>query len=136
VASELLSQVKHYIDTQKDVDSYIYSSYYKLAFTFYASKRKYKQFYTSALQYLAYTQAQEIEENEKLSLLFKMAIAVLLSEEIYNFSELLEQPLLISLKNSSYVWMYQLIEVFNQGDISKFNSIVLDHVRLPLCRKS
>lgn len=57
-ASELLTQVKTYIDTHKDVDTYIYSSYYKLAFTFYASKRKYKQFYTSALQYLAYTQAQ------------------------------------------------------------------------------
>lgn len=65
-----------------------------------------------------------------------MAIAVLLSEEIYNFSELLEQPLLISLKNSSYLWMYQLIEVFNQGDINKFNSIVLEHVSLSLCSKN
>lgn len=122
--------MKAYIDSHKDVESYIYSSYYKLAFTFYASKRKYKQFYTSALQYLAYTQAQEIEENEKLSLLFQMAIAVLLSEEIYNFSELLEQPLLVSLKNSSYVWMYELIEIFNQGDIARFNSAVLDHEEL------
>ena len=75
----MISKVKEYIDSHKDVDTYIYSSYYKLAFTFYASKRRYKQFYTSALQYLAYTQTQEIEENEKLSLLFQMAIAVLLS---------------------------------------------------------
>jgi len=56
-ASELLNRVKTYIDSHKDVDSYVYSSYYKLAFTFYASKLKYKQFYNSALQYLAYTQA-------------------------------------------------------------------------------
>lgn len=128
--------MRTYIEGHKDVDTYIYSSYYKLAFTFYASKRKYKQFYTSALQYLAYTQAQEIEENEKLSLLFQMAIAVLLSEEIYNFSELLEQPLLVSLKNSSYAWMYELIEIFNQGDIARFNSAVLDHVLYRLPRMS
>lgn len=128
--------MKAYIESHKDVESYIYSSYYKLAFTFYASKRKYKQFYTSALQYLAYTQAQEIEENEKLNLLFQMAIAVLLSEHIYNFSELLEQPLLVSLKNSSYLWMYELIEIFNQGDIARFNSAVLDHVYLALCRRN
>ena len=64
-----------------------------------------------------------------------MAIAVLLSEEIYNFSELLEQPLLVSLKNSSYVWMYELIEIFNQGDIARFNSVVLDHVPVSLLRK-
>lgn len=38
-----------------------------------------------------------------------MAVAVLLSEEIYNFSELLEQPLLVSLKSGSYAWMYELI---------------------------
>ena len=131
-----MTQVKTYIDTHKDVDTYIYSSYYKLAFTFYASKRKYKQFYTSALQYLAYTQAQEIEENEKLSLLFQMAIAVLLSEEIYNFSELLEQPLLVSLKTSSYAWMYELIEIFNSGDIARFNSAVLHHVLATLFRMS
>jgi hypothetical protein len=56
----MISKVKEYIDSHKDVDTYIYSSYYKLALTFYASKRRYKQFYTSALQYLAYTQAQEI----------------------------------------------------------------------------
>lgn len=65
-----------------------------------------------------------------------MAIAVLLSEEIYNFSELLEQPLLVSLKNSSYAWMYELIEIFNSGDIARFNSAVLHHVPLDSRRMS
>ena len=54
----MITKVKTYIDNHKDVDSYIYSSYYKLTYTFYASKRKYKQFYNFALQYLAYTQAE------------------------------------------------------------------------------
>jgi 26S proteasome regulatory subunit N9 len=57
-----------------------------------------------------------------------MAIAVLLSEEIYNFSELLEQPLLVSLKNSSFAWMYELLEIFNRGDINQFGHATLDHV--------
>ena len=60
VASELLAKVKSYIDSHKDVDSYIFSSYYRLCSTFYAAKGKYKLFYSSALQFLAYTQAQEI----------------------------------------------------------------------------
>lgn len=135
-ASELLGKVKAYTESHKDVDSYIYSSYYKLAFTFYAAKRKYKQFYSSALQYLAYTQAQEIEEQEKLKLLFEMAIAVLVSDEIYNFSELLEQPLLISLKTSAYSWMYELLEIFNRGDIGRFQQLTLQHVLPPPRRKS
>jgi len=61
-ALEHLNKVKGYIEGRRDVNSYIYSSYYRLAYTLYAAKRKYKQFYLSALQFIAYTQAQEIDE--------------------------------------------------------------------------
>ena len=61
-AFEFIEQVKAYIDSHKDVDSYIFSSYYRLCYTFYAAKGKYKLFYNSTLQFLAYTQTEEIEE--------------------------------------------------------------------------
>jgi 26S proteasome regulatory subunit N9 len=48
-----------------------------------------------------------------------MAVAALVSKEIYNFSELLEQPSLVSLKTSEN-WMYELLEIFNKGDIQRF----------------
>lgn len=105
-ASEMMGKVKTFTETHKDVDSFLFSSYYKLCYTYYAAKRKYKLFYNSALQYLAYTQPEEIEEKERLNLLYDMAVAVLVSEEIYNFSELLEQPLLVELKNSKNAWLY------------------------------
>ena len=57
-ALELMGNVKTYIESHKDVDSYTYSSYYRLSYTYFASKGKYKLFYNSALQYLAYTKAQ------------------------------------------------------------------------------
>lgn len=124
-AFEWIEKVKAYIESHKDVDSYLSSSFYRLCYTFYATKGKYKLFYSSALQFLAYTQSQEIEEAEKLQLLFDMAVAVLVSDEIYNFSELLEQPLLISLKNSRHSWLFDLIEIFNKGDIAKFNQATI-----------
>ena len=136
VAFELIEKVKVYTESHKDVDSYVFSSYYRLCYTFYAAKRKYKHFYNSALQFLAYTKAQEIEEEEKLQLLFDMAVAVLVSDEIYNFSELLEQPLLISLKNSRHAWLYELIEIFNKGDITRFSQVTLQHVPMFLFRIS
>ncbi len=49
-----------------------------------------------------------------------MAVAALVSNEIYNFSELLEQPSLVSLKNSPEAWMYELLEIFNKGDIARY----------------
>ena len=53
-------------------------------------------------------------------MLVEMAVAALVSGEIYNFSELLEQPSLVSLKNSSESWMYELLEIFNKGDITRY----------------
>ena len=123
-----MSQVKAYIDSHKDVDSYIYSAFYRLSYSYAAAKGKFKQFYLAALQYLAYTHPQEIEETEKLQLLFQMAVAVLLSEQIYNFSELMEQPLILSLKESAHAWLYRLIDIFNRGDITAFSQTTLEHV--------
>jgi 26S proteasome regulatory subunit N9 len=47
---------------------------------FYDKKNKYKQFYTSALQYLAYTPVEEIEQNQKIQMLVQMGVAALVSE--------------------------------------------------------
>ena len=53
-----------------------------------------------------------------------MAIAVLASTEIYNFSELLEQPMLLSLKKSKNLWLYELLEIFNKGNINAFTEVI------------
>lgn len=86
--------------------------------TYYMAKRKHKLFYTSALQFIAYTPTEEIDESEKLEMLTEMAMACLFSKEIYHFSELLEQPMLLTLKDSKNSWIYHLLEIFNQGNIT------------------
>lgn len=48
--------------------------------TLYSAKRKYKLFYTNALQFMAYTPAEEIEEKEKMNMLIEMAMACLISD--------------------------------------------------------
>jgi len=53
-----------------------------------------------------------------------MGIAILASPEIYNFSELLEQPLLKTLENSNFKWVYELLNIFNQGDIQTYNNVI------------
>jgi len=92
--------------------------------TYYMSKRKHKLFYTSALQFIAYTAVEEIDESEKLQMLTEMAMACLFSKEIYNFSELLEQPMLLTLKDSKNAWIYHLLEIFNQGNIVEFEKFI------------
>lgn len=43
----------------------------------------------NGLQFLAYTNNEDIPEKMKLDLSLEMAIAILISPKIYNFSELL-----------------------------------------------
>lgn len=74
-----------------------------------------------------------------------MALAVLVSKKIYNFSELvhlnliflknfiifkLEQPILISLNASQYTWVYQLITTFNRGDVNLYEKQSLEYKNL------
>lgn len=54
-----------------------------------------------------------------------MGVAVLTSDKIYNFSELMEQPMLRSLSDSPYRWIFELLSIFNKGDI-KTNYQVVD----------
>jgi hypothetical protein len=54
--------------------------------SFYKTKSKYRNFYLSALQYLAYTPVEEMSETGKITMLVEMAVAALASNDIYNFS--------------------------------------------------
>lgn len=53
-----------------------------------------------------------------------MAIALLVSDKIYNFSELMEQPMLKYLEESEYRWIYELLVIFNKGDIEIYDSVI------------
>lgn len=55
-----------------------------------------------------------------------MGMAALVSKEIYNFSELKEQPMLRSLADSPYRWVYELIDIFNRGDIETYYKVKND----------
>ena len=107
--SELINRISTFLSNRKDADSFVYSTFYNFGMHFYSAKGKHKLFYTNALQFIAYTPAEAIEDNEKIRMLTDMALSCLVSDEIYNFSELLEQPLLLSLKNSKDGWIYELL---------------------------
>jgi len=55
LCSEIINKIDKTLAARKDVDPLVYSSYYEFCMSLYKSKSKYKSFYTSALQYLAYT---------------------------------------------------------------------------------
>ena len=53
-----------------------------------------------------------------------MAEAIFVSEKIYNFSELMEQSIFLSLKNTPHEWIYELISAYNQGSYPHFKTVI------------
>jgi len=116
----VIKDMQKKIEKMSDLDPLIYSYFYKLSARYYATKKNYEEFYKNGLQYLAYTHESRIRPQEKVEISVDMATAILVSKKIYNFSELLEQPVLKALKNTQHEWIYHMIEVYNNGNITAY----------------
>ena len=55
-----MNKITKFLEQRKDVDSFVYSTFYRFGMSFYFAKNKHKAFYTAALQFIAYTPAEEI----------------------------------------------------------------------------
>jgi len=91
-------------------------------------KKEPENFFSSALQYLGYTQPENIPNNEKAGLAFNMGIAALLGEKIFNFGEFINHPILKSVP-AERAWVVEILQVFYEGNIhvwgqlkSKYNA--------------
>ena len=81
-------------------------------------------FYKAILMFLAYTPIEQIKKETQQQLAVDLSISAIISEEIYNFGEVISSPVLVVLKNTEYQWLYELILALNEGNLSKFNEIM------------
>ncbi|KRX08556.1 hypothetical protein PPERSA_13037 [Pseudocohnilembus persalinus] len=107
---------------QANIDTHVHSALYRLGYLYHKQKQNFDQLYKYGLQYLAYTSENDITHSQKFNLSMEMALAIMISTQIYNYSELLQQPVLKSIKDSqSTSWIYELLDIFNKGDVEASN---------------
>lgn len=117
---DALSVLNITIEKLQGPDIIIYSEFYR-AYALYFDRRKdYAKFYQYALQYLAYTPESTLTAQDKIEWSIKMGMAVLLGRTIYNIGELVERDILKSLKETDYVWLYNLLEAMDNAKVSEF----------------
>ena len=56
-----------------------------------------------------------------------LSLAALLGENIYNFGELLNHPVLAALQGSGYEWLAELLHAFNAGDLAAYDALCAKH---------
>jgi 26S proteasome regulatory subunit N9 len=126
-----LDEVKKMLDDAKEKllpmspsESIVFSKYYAANTEYRKVAGPPQEFYKSALMYLAYTSMEELDPQHKYELATDIALAAATGEGIYNFGEIITNPILLSLKDTPNNWLYDLIVVLNAGDIDNFNTLI------------
>lgn len=94
----------------------VQASVYRISALYDKFSLNYSAFYRHTLLYLA------CEEGKSIEIAHDLCIAALLADDIYNFGEILENPILSLLKGSKFEYLFHLISAFNAGDLTIFAS--------------
>lgn len=122
---KLLEELSTEID---DVDGVtpVHARYYLLASDHYKKIGDHCKYYRNALRYLGclsdsdetFKSPQPVQQERA----FTMALAALLGDEIFNFGELLQHPI-INCIDMSKRWVIDLLEAFNSGDLNRYEAL-------------
>lgn len=125
LVEKLLDELFDEID---DVDGVtpVHARYYLLASDHYMKIGDHCRYYRNALRYLGclsdtdetFKKPQPAQQERA----FTMALAALLGDEIFNFGELLQHPIIHCIEPSKR-WVVELLEAFNTGDLGRYEAL-------------
>lgn len=122
---KLLDELSNEID---DVDGVtpVHARYYLLASDHSKKIGDHCKYYRNSLRYLGcLSDTDDIlksKSSEHQERAFTMSLAALLGEDIYNFGELLQHPI-ISCIEPGKRWVVDMLEAFNSGDLARYESL-------------
>ncbi|KAF2723445.1 hypothetical protein K431DRAFT_282901 [Polychaeton citri CBS 116435] len=116
-----LDKCQSVLDTFDSVDNTVHASFYRTSADYYQSQLSFAEYYRTTLLYLACVEVDDLPANERARTAHDLAIAALVSDQIYNFGELLLHPILNSLANTPHAWLADLVFTFNKGDLQAYS---------------
>eukprot|EP00118_Oscarella_pearsei_P004294 m.18131 g.18131 ORF g.18131 m.18131 type:complete len:380 (+) comp27601_c0_seq1:92-1231(+) len=103
--------------------SFIHARFYDLSSRYYLLTSAHAEYYRDALRYLGCTDVDEIPVEEQRDRAFKLSLAAVLGDGVYNFGELLAHPILCSLQRTEQSWLVDFLYAFNSGNLQQFHSL-------------
>lgn len=104
-------------------ETFVNSSFYRVNCAYYKVVGPADEFYRSCIQFLAYTPVDTLKEEVQRQLSIDMALAALTGETVFNFGEVLAQPIIKVLIGTEFEWLHRMMVVFSSGDIDEFSSL-------------
>ncbi|ETI25067.1 hypothetical protein G647_04437 [Cladophialophora carrionii CBS 160.54] len=120
-AREQLDKAQKTLDQFDFVENVVHAAFYRVNADYFQAENDYTSYYRNSLLYLAcIDESKDLTEKERQQRAYNLAIAALVSDQIYNFGELLLHPILNALSNG-YAWLRELLFAFNRGDLATFD---------------
>lgn len=126
-AKQVMIEGQEELLSLSDVDPQVSAAVHYLTMQYHKSQKEYAAFYRSAMLYLAFVSQASLPPDFRLALAVDISLAGLLGEDVYNFGELLLHPIVETLQQSSYAWLYELLECFNAGNIHAYDDVCARH---------
>lgn len=118
-AREQLDKAQTTLDQFDFVENVVHAAFYRVNADYFQAKGDYTSYYRNSLLYLACIEESELSSKQQQHRAYDLAIAALVSDNIYNFGELLLHPILDALKPPhSQSWLRDLLFAFNRGDLA------------------
>ena len=77
------------------------------------------------MQYLAHTPFANMPQKKRMTLALDVVTAALVADNVFNFGDVLRYEVVHELGSSaSHKWLLDMLVIFNDGDVRKFNSLV------------
>jgi len=123
-AREQLDTAQTTLDKFDFLENIVHASFYRVNAEYYQSKSDFTSYYRNSLLYLACVNEAELSSKERQQRAYNLALAALVSDQIYNFGELLLHPILDALKPPhTQSWLRDLLFAFNRGDLATFDRL-------------
>ena len=114
---EIVKELTPELEKEDGVNE-VHSRFYEMAALYYSKQSNHALYYRNALRYLGCredTNAEFAADYEPIG--FKLCLAALLADDVYNFGELLQHKILDPVRKGQNKWIVDLLEAFNSGDI-------------------
>jgi len=122
-ARSILDKAKVTLDETVGTDAGVFAAYHRSSAAYYKVKGDFESFYSSALQYLGYTQLPTLDQSECAGLARDLVIAALLGEKLFTLGELMENEILQKLRDTNEAWLVEVLTAFNFGDLNAWKSL-------------
>ena len=108
-------------------DPSVSAAYHYVASQYHKAKQAFAEFYREGMLYLAHVESSTLPESTKRDLAVDLSLAALLGDDVYGFAELIAHPICGALAGTTFAWLVDILNAFNDGDLHAYDALCVKH---------